>query len=186
MVFLIEILLAGTVAVWLLGLLPALVVTARRGNSRLLGWGFLTFGLTWFAGALGRRSRRVLGLWLFVGVVSVVLLGAFIARPAPILGVDGTALENSMPRTLFDAHPCKEIAGGYTCAVETKEASGYSMTYRVKLHGRGCWTARGRDPAGADEPALGRPRRRRPRPGRQLPADRAGASRGMKNPLVSS
>jgi hypothetical protein len=169
MLFAIEILLAGTAAVWLLGLLPALTVTVLKGNSRLLGWGFLTFGLTWFGGALAlapadspwaqrrydsetlarsgaplsaQRSPRVLGLWTLAGLVSVVLAGAFIARPAPVLGIDGSALESSMPRTPLSAPPCEQVAGGYRCWVEPAERSGGATPYRVELRGRGCWTAR--------------------------------------------
>ena len=173
MFLLVEILLAGTVAVWLIGLLPALVVTAVKGNSRLLGWGFLTLGLAWFAGALAlapadslwaqrhydseqltrsraalgtQRSPRVWSLWLLGFAVAVVLSGAFIARPAPILGVNGAALLHSMPHTGFDPQPCTRFSGGYRCGIESREASGSKITYAVELHERGCWTARPIEP----------------------------------------
>lgn len=90
----------------------------------------------------GQRSPRVVGLWLLVGAVAVVLAGGFIARPAPILGVNGAVVERSLPHTGFDAEPCTQVSGGYLCGIETREASGDQITYAVKLHGRGCWTAR--------------------------------------------
>lgn len=79
---------------------------------------------------------------MLAGVVAVVLAGAFIARPAPVLGVNGAALERSLPHTGFSPVPCTQVSSGYRCGIETREASGDKVTYQVKLRGRGCWTAR--------------------------------------------
>jgi hypothetical protein len=48
----IELIIFGTALVWLSALFPALVVTLAKGQWRLFGWGLLTAGITWFAGAL--------------------------------------------------------------------------------------------------------------------------------------
>jgi hypothetical protein len=168
MMFAILTLLAGLLTVWLLAVGPAGIVTLAKGNSSCFRWGFLTFGLTWFGGAIAlappdshwarhrydadrrrraalplgsQRSPWVLALWPLVAILAIAFTGLFIARPAPILGVNGAALEHALPHGGFSSRPCAKVAGGYRCLVETPERSGDSTEYRVHLQGHGCWRA---------------------------------------------
>ncbi len=120
----VEIALLGTAALWLLTVIPAMVVTAVKGQTRKLGWGFLTAGITWFAGALAlappdsgwaerrytdeqraraklpfheQRSRRTFLIWDAAAIALIACLGFFAARPAPFLGPNGAAIGSSVP-----------------------------------------------------------------------------------------
>jgi hypothetical protein len=119
-----EVALFGTAALWLLAVIPAMVITILKGQTRKLGWGFLTAGFTWFAAALTlapsdsrwakrhyteeeraraklpfreQRSRKTFLTWNVCAIVLIAGLGFFAARPAPFLGVDGAAIGNDMP-----------------------------------------------------------------------------------------
>jgi hypothetical protein len=173
--FAFEIVLLGAGIVWLLALIPAGVTTAAKGNGRLLGWGCLTFGILWIGGALSlapadsgwarrfydsdqlrrarlpfsaQRSRRTYAAWALCAVTSVLVVGLFAARPAPILGVNGSALGASLPHRGGDVlsidpslGPCQRSGTGWTCSLYDREGSGGTLEYRVQMHGRGCWTA---------------------------------------------
>jgi hypothetical protein len=175
MLFALKILLAGVATIWLVGLIPAGALTTMKGNSRLLGWGCLSLGLPWFAGALylappdtwwarrfydadkrrraelglaAQRSPRALVTWALAAIALVIVVGFFVARPAPVLGIDGASLESSLPHSPFSSEPCHEGGGEWTCWVATREASGDSLPYRVHIHGLGCWTAKPAPAAG--------------------------------------
>jgi hypothetical protein len=119
-----EVVLLGSAALWLLSLAPAAVVTALKGENRKLGWGFLTAGVTWFSAALtlaapdsrwarrfydedqraraglpfGRQhSRRAFLIWNACAIALIAILGFAAARPAPFVGVNGAALGSSLP-----------------------------------------------------------------------------------------
>ncbi len=85
------------------------------------------------------------------------MAGLFAARPAPILGVDGAALGSSIPHRgggLLAINPpmgpCRESATGWNCSLYDSEGSGGTVEYRVRTHGRGCWTAEPVRPAAWD------------------------------------
>ncbi|HEU5254163.1 MAG TPA: hypothetical protein VFU16_12660 [Solirubrobacterales bacterium] len=110
--------------------------------------GWLTLGILWFVGALAPdpegspRDPR----WMLapVAIVAVMLvLGIFGARPTPVLGLDGEALQDSVGNSLLgvgqdscDAEP----GGAWRC---WRYDVGYSsvVTYRVKADWKGCWHA---------------------------------------------
>lgn len=120
----IEIVVFGTAIVWLLAFIPAAVITALKSQWRLLGWGCLTAGFLWFAGALSlappaspwaqrfydgelraraghpfrtQRSPRTFAVWAGIAMALIAVLGFLAARPSPILGVKGAVLGNSLP-----------------------------------------------------------------------------------------
>lgn len=120
----VEIVVFGTVIVWTVALLPAFAATLLKGQRSLLGWGFLTGGFLWFAGALSLappksawsqrfydeelraraakpfRSQRSPRAWAIrAGTITglVVLIGFFGARPSPLLSMNGTVIGNSLP-----------------------------------------------------------------------------------------
>jgi hypothetical protein len=165
----IEVLFNGVFWPWLLGLVPAAVVTLLKGRLALFCVGWLTLGLTWFVGALSladpgsawarrfygeeRLARaadperhplpgRTAALWV-AGIVSLFLVvGLLASRPTPVTGVDGTALQYSVGGSFLDssAQPCQRRARGWTCGVYDSDVSG-DVPYRVKMHRLGCWTA---------------------------------------------
>lgn len=167
--------LAGIVALVALTILPAALITALKGRSDLFGWGFLTFGITWFGGALllappdsnwshrfyseeqrrraglpffRQQSRRTFVAWAAAGIGLVVVVGAFVLRPTPVLGVDGEALGASLPHRsevlpIGDPlGPCEHERGNlWTCDVVDPELSGGTIPYAVRVGPLGCWTA---------------------------------------------
>jgi hypothetical protein len=71
------------------------------------------------------------------------VIGVLVARPTPIVGVDGEALQYSVGggNLLFDSEPCPhEADGSWTCDVYNSNVSG-TVPYRVRVGGLGCWTA---------------------------------------------
>lgn len=173
----IEVVVFGAIIVWLLALIPAAAITMLKGQWRFFGWGWLTAGFLWFAAALSlapptsrwaqrlydagqrdrakrpfgaQRSSLTFGVWAGSAVAMIALLGLFAARPSPILGVNGTALGNSLPDRGGGAFfslwpplgPCQRRgAHVWDCALYDQEGSGGTVNYRVKIHGLGCWTA---------------------------------------------
>jgi hypothetical protein len=165
----VEVLVFGTIWLWLLALFPAAVVTVLKERWLLFLTGWITLGITWFLGAIPladsrsgwarhlygeekraraadparhRRPGRVTALWLGGTAALIVVIGLLAARPAPLVGVDGKALQYSLEGpSLFDNRPCPhERDGTWTCS---RHDSGYSSSipYRVKVGGLGCWTA---------------------------------------------
>lgn len=177
-----EALLYGVFWIWLLGLIPAAVVSVLKGRLLLFAAGFITFGITWFIGAIpladssSEWARRFYGekrmaraadpirnprpagttaLWLSGSAALVLVVGLFAARPAPIVGVDGEALQYSVGSSNLDfsSEPCQPGDGGiWTCRAYDDDASG-TVLYEVKVGDLGCWQA-----ARAEWPGAGAPK----------------------------
>jgi hypothetical protein len=160
-------LLFGIVGLWLLALVPAAIVTALKGEWLMFAAGWLTLGLVWFIAAASLappdswwaknlygegklmraadpirhprpRSTEVIGITGFV--VSIIVLGFFAARPAPLLGVDGETLQTSVGGNLFPVQPCEKVTDDtWQCAKYDDQFSG-TVGYRVDVHGLGCWS----------------------------------------------
>jgi hypothetical protein len=171
-----EIVIYGVVLVWLVGLLPAAIVTCLKGHWAMFAAGLLTLGLVWFLGALAaaeldstwarrrygekerarisgdarhRRPWRTLGITAAVALVAIVVLGTFGARPAPVLGVNGGALEHSVGGSpLFEPPACKRIDGGEWICSHWDDQFSSTVGYRVEVGSLGCWHAVRAGPAG--------------------------------------
>jgi hypothetical protein len=164
-----EVVVYGAIWLWLLALIPAAVVTVLKERLLLFLAGWLTFGIAWFLGAipladpgsgwartfygdekLARaaepmrhpRPRRTTRLWLGSTAALVLVIGLAAARPAPIVGVDGKALQYSISGgSILTSRPCPHKPDGtWSCSVPDR---GYSsaIPYRVRVGGLGCWTA---------------------------------------------
>lgn len=72
----------------------------------------------------------------------MITLGLIAARPAPILGVNGTALGRSVIGG-FLATPCEHLHGDvWKCGLYVGlYAEHPSEVYRVEVGGLGCWSA---------------------------------------------
>jgi hypothetical protein len=133
---------------WAVGVIPAGVITAVRGRWLLFFCGWLTLGILWFIGALAPdpegppRNPR----WLLAPVAIVAamfMLGVIGARPAPVLGLNGTALQDSVGNSLLGIgeDSCDPAPGGaWKCR---RYDVGYSsvVNYTVKADWKGCWHA---------------------------------------------
>ena len=80
-----------------------------------------------------------------MGLALVVLVGSFVLRPSPVLGVDGTALGSSVPNRggflLGSLPPCEQRAGNHwICSVYDSGFSG-TIEYDVRVGSLGCWRA---------------------------------------------
>jgi hypothetical protein len=173
-------------AFWLypLALVPAAVVTILKGDLTLFFTGFLTLGLTWVIGALSlarpdspwaeqfygerklarandpeRHPRTERDTALLVGGTLALLLavGLLASRPAPLIGVHGTALQYSVGGGNLGSSmpPCRHAGdGSWSCQ---KYDSGFSsyVPYRVEVGKLGCWNAvRGADTGEGSEKRL--------------------------------
>lgn len=135
------------VLVWLLGVVPAAVVTVLRGRMLLFFCGWLTGGILWFIGALvpdsdaSERERRISGIATAATAVALIVLGLFGARPAPVLGVNGVALQNSVGGvfSLSNEERCQRKGKDWICGRYNGEVSG-TVFYRVDVDGLGCWS----------------------------------------------
>jgi hypothetical protein len=164
-----EVVLNGIFWMWLLGLLPAAVVAILKGRLLLFATGWLTFGITWFIAALPlaeekswwaqrfygaarlarasdplrhRRPARETAAWLGAVVILLLAMGLVTARPAPITGVGGQALQHSVggPDLGLANGPCQRRGkGDWLCRAYDSQASS-TLPYRVKVRGSGCWT----------------------------------------------
>jgi hypothetical protein len=184
--FLIELVVLGSCTVWLLALAPAAALTVLKGQWRSFVFGFLTAGFLWFASALSlappdsRWARRFYGpaqlarakrpfrdqrspltllLWTAASGILIVALGFVILRPAPIVGVNGKALGNSVPGRgggiVFEVWPhlgpCQRHgAHSWDCTVYDDEGSGGTLIYRVQVDRLGCWKAWPTERGGVD------------------------------------
>lgn len=165
-----EVLLYGALWLWLLGLIPAAVACLLKGRPLLFAAGFLTFGMTWFLGAIpladadskwaqrfygeqrlaqatdpvrNPRPARTTALWLGGFAALILVAGLLAARPTPITGVDGKALQYSVGggNLGLSTEPCSHGGGGaWTCGVYDDGFSG-TVSYEVEVGGLGCWTA---------------------------------------------
>jgi hypothetical protein len=132
---------------WAIGVIPAAVITAIREQWLLFWGGFLTLGLLWFVGALVPSSEEPRDpRWMLAPaaiVAAMVVLGIFGARPAPVLGLNGGALQDSVGNSLLgvgDDSCDPEPDGTWECS---RFDVGYSSTvsYTVRTDWKGCWHA---------------------------------------------
>jgi hypothetical protein len=144
-----EVLLYGLGLFWLLGLVPAAAICALKGCWSYFWVGWISLGLGWFIGAFAqdperpRERSRVIGLALAAAAV-VLVLGLLGARPTPILGIDGAALQSSLGSTGIpkEGNSCERKGGGnWMCLRHDEEFSG-TVPYRVHVNGLGCWHAK--------------------------------------------
>lgn len=142
-----EVLLYGLGLFWSLGVVPAAVICALKGRWSYFWVGWITLGLVWFIGAFTQDPERprerswVIGLTL-AAVAVILVLGLLGARPTPILGLDGAALQSSVGSTgVSGGKTCEREGGGnWTCLRHDEEFSG-TVPYRVHVNGLGCWHA---------------------------------------------
>jgi hypothetical protein len=175
-----EVLAFGVVCLWLVALLPAGVVAILKDRLLLFLAGWLTLGFTWFVAAipladpnsfwarrfygeerLARardplrhpRPRRVALAWVGGTFALLLMIGFLAARPAPILGLEGKALQDSVGGLVAGpAKPCRPRGGAvWICAAYDREVSSM-VPYWVKVGGLGCWTAVAQFPAHLREP----------------------------------
>ncbi len=157
----------GIALLWLLGLIPAAVVTLLKDRFLYFLCGWITFGVVWFVGAFALappdswwarrfygeerlatatdpirhpRSRRAVLLSLGGVVASVVVLGLFAARPTPVLGVSGVALQRSVGGITFEGACERQGDRIWSCGRYDDGGSG-TVEYRVSMRRSGCWTA---------------------------------------------
>lgn len=165
-----EVLIFGMIALWLLAVIPAAIVTLLKGQWLLFGFGWLTLGILWFVGAASlatsgspwakrlyddeklaraenplrypRRWRNV-GLAVAGAIALILVLGSFAARPTPILGVGGRSLASSVGNDIpgYGAQSCKRLRNdAWSCPRWDDQRSG-TVSYRVQVDGLGCWHA---------------------------------------------
>jgi hypothetical protein len=147
--------LYGIGLVYLLALLPAAVICLHKGLFAMFFAGWLTLGLVWLIGAASGESRRTLGIVALVALVAALILGAFGARPAPVLGLNGEALGSSFGSGSFVGGPrsCRHHAdGSWMCTRRDNQYSG-TLRYRVEVNGLGCWHTVRIGPPGEGSPA---------------------------------
>src|SRR3954452_19826603 len=133
---------------WLLTVVPVAVVTCVRGQWLYFWFGWLTLGILWYIGALGRKPGQSayephkVAIALASTVTAFLLLGLFGARPATVLGVDGWSLQNSVGNSLIFDSPsgCEREGRTWSCSKWDSGSSG-AIPYRVKVNGFGCWQA---------------------------------------------
>jgi hypothetical protein len=134
------------VLLWLVGVVPAGVFTCLRGRWLLFWCGLPTGGALWFIGALvpdpnaSSRQRHQAAIGLGVTVGAFVVLGLFGARPTPVLGINGGALQNSVGALFLEAGStgCERKDGDWICSRYERELSG-NVPYRVHVNRVGCW-----------------------------------------------
>jgi hypothetical protein len=141
----VEVLVFGAFWLWVLGLFPAAVVCVLKERWLLFVLGWITFGIAWYLGAIPlaearsgwaqrfyggeklaraadpivhRRPVRTTARWLGGTVGLVLAVGLLTARPAPIVGVDGKALQYSVSSSISTARPAptrRTAAGSARC-----------------------------------------------------------------------
>lgn len=123
-------------------------------------FGWLTLGILWYIGALGRKPgqpahepRLVAGV-LAVSAAAFLALGLFGARPSAVLGVDGGSLQHSVGNSfIFGSESgCERSGRTWTC-FRWDGGDSSDVPYRVKVNGMGCWQAVREGSAGERDPA---------------------------------
>jgi len=107
--------LFGVTLLWVSALLPAAVVTLLKRRWLLFGVGWISLGCGWLIGAaLLAPPDSPWARW-FYGERRM-RLGTFGARPAPVLGVSGAALQRSVSDSPLEnpaaLGPCRRLAPG--------------------------------------------------------------------------
>jgi hypothetical protein len=158
----------GLVWCYLLGLIPAMLITAAKDLWTMFFAGLLSFGLAWFFGVLSWAKPD--SLWanrfypeglepgsselrerlkprrqrLFaIALLTFVLIGAFSARPTVLIGTDPESLQHSVGGglVLFEDQ-CRSGPGeNWTCYIFDSGSSG-DVPYLTEVDWAGCWTAR--------------------------------------------
>jgi hypothetical protein len=132
---------------WAIGVVPAGAITAIRGRWLLFFCGWLALGILWFPGALAPdpegppRDPR----WILVPVAIaavMVMLGIFGARPSPVLGLNGGALQHSVGSSLITGDDsCEPASDGTWGCSHYDVGSSSTVSYRVTADWKGCWHA---------------------------------------------
>lgn len=89
------------------------------------------------------RPAGTTARWLGGSATLILVIGLLAARPTPILGVDGKALQHSVGGGILGSstEPCQPAAGGtWNCDVYDDNVSG-TVLYQVKVGDLGCWSA---------------------------------------------
>lgn len=163
----IELPLFGVFALLLVVAIPAAVVTAMKGRLLWLVAGLFTFGVVWVIAAIAiappdswwarsfydeaqmrraadpdryQRPGRLVALWVGGGLAAVLVLGFLTARPSAVLGVSGSALQNSVDSLVGERSCSEEGERTWTCAAYDDQTSG-TVSYRVRVKRLGCWSA---------------------------------------------
>jgi hypothetical protein len=143
----IDVLVYGAGLLWLLTVVPAGVACCVRGQWMYFWFGWLTLGLLWYIGALARKpgqppyEPRVVAIALAAAAAAFLALGLFGARPSPVLGLDGRALQGSVGGHLLGLDACRpKPDGGWGCSHYDDGLSG-TVSYEVHANGLGCWHA---------------------------------------------
>jgi hypothetical protein len=128
-------------------------------------FGWLTLGILWYIGALARKPgqpahppKAVVAV-LAGAAVAFLVLGLFGARPAPVLGLDGQALQRSVGSPGLPGETgsgCERQPDGTWRCLRHDEGFSGTVLYAVRVNGRGCWQA---DRVGS--PGEGSPKRLR-------------------------
>jgi hypothetical protein len=94
---------------------------------------------------------------LFLGaLILVVTAVVFVARPTPVLGVDGESLGRSVEGFLAASGPCEELKadGRWSCFRSDADSGGSSgSTYIVEVDRWGCWDGRREGPSAIESGA---------------------------------
>ncbi|MDX6609855.1 MAG: hypothetical protein QOF85_1780 [Solirubrobacterales bacterium] len=78
--------------------------------------------------------------WIGASLVVLAFLAFFACRPTAILGVDGGALQASVGSSLSSG-ACRHLHNdAWACSRHDSQFSG-DVSYRVDVHGLGCWSA---------------------------------------------
>ena len=134
---------------WLVTVVPAAVVTCVRGRWLYFFCGWLTLGIVWYVGALGREPEgpgyepRQVAIALAATSAVFLVLGLFGARPSTILGVDGGSLQSSVGNDFpFEASGnCRQEKGRTWVCSRWESQFSSRIPYRVKVNDFGCWQA---------------------------------------------
>jgi hypothetical protein len=133
---------------WLITVIPVAVITCVRGRWLYFFCGWLTLGIVWYVGALGREpdqpayEPRQVEIVLAATAVVFLALGLFGARPSTILGVDGGSLQSSVGNDFpfEDSGDCERKGDDWTCSRWESQFSS-RVPYRVEVDDFGCWEA---------------------------------------------
>ncbi len=111
-------------------------------------FGWLTLGILWYIGALGRKpdqpahEPRLVAAAVAVTAAAFLALGLFGSRPAAVLGVDGDSLQHSVANSFVFAASsgCERSGDSWTC-FRWGGGDSSNVPYGVKVNRVGCWQA---------------------------------------------